>query len=215
MSQDTQKIKVVGITGGIGCGMSSVAKMMESWGGIVISGDDVARDIVRQGMPAYKEVVATFGEDILQTDKEINRKKLGNIVFSEKEQLMALNKAVHPYWIERMQQLIEQAKKTAGDKFVIVDAAILIETGLNKMVDYVVVVNAPMRQRREWIMKRNDIDECQADQRVFSQVPVTEKMKLANTVIENNGTMEQLNQEVTAIKSDILGVTAVNAEKGA
>jgi dephospho-CoA kinase len=183
--------------------------------GIVISGDDVARDIVRQGMPAYKEVVATFGEDILQTDKEINRKKLGNIVFSEKEQLMALNKAVHPYWIERMQQLIEQAKKTAGDKFVIVDAAILIETGLNKMVDYVVVVNAPMRQRREWIMKRNDIDECQADQRVFSQVPVTEKMKLANTVIENNGTMEQLNQEVTAIKSDILGVTAVNAEKGA
>jgi dephospho-CoA kinase len=215
MSQNTSKPRVVGITGGIGCGMSSVAIIMETWGGIVINGDAVAREIVRQGTPAYKEVVATFGEDILQPDKEINRKKLANIVFSEKEQLMALDKAVHPFWIEKMQQTIEQAKKSAGTKFVIVDAAILIETGLNKMVDYLVVVNAPMRQRREWIVKRDDIDECQADQRVYSQMPVPEKMKLANAVIENNGTMEQLKEKVELIKSDILGDTAVNAEKGA
>jgi dephospho-CoA kinase len=215
MSQDTSKPRVVGVTGGIGCGMSSVAKVMESWGGFIISGDDVARDIVRKGTPAYQEIVTTFGEDILQPDQQINRKKLGNIVFSEKEQLMALNKAVHPFWIEKMKETIEQAKKTAGNKLIIVDAAILIETGLNKMVDYVVVVNAPMRQRREWIVKRDHIDECQADQRVYSQVPVSEKIKLANAVIENNGTLEQLKEKTAAIKSDILGVTAVNAEKGA
>lgn len=194
---------VIGVTGGTGCGVTVVSQLMKEWGGALVSGDQLARDIMQSGMPAFNAVVEAFGESILTSDGQLDRRGLGAIVFKDKEKLERLNKAVHPFWIAAIKENIAKARES-GVSVIIVDAAILLETGLKSCVDKIVVVTAPLRLRRSRIMQRDDLDETQADQRIFSQVPVSEKISQADYVIENNGTLEQIKTKLEEIKADLL-----------
>jgi len=195
---------VIGVTGGTGCGVTVVSQLMKEWGGALVSGDQLARDIMQSGMPAFNAVVEAFGESILTSDGQLDRRGLGTIVFKDKEKLERLNKAVHPFWVAAIKENIEKARESGGVDVIIVDAAILLETGLKSCVDKIVVVTAPLRLRRARIMQRDDLDETQADQRIFSQVPVSEKINQADYVIENNGTLEQIKTKLEEIKADLL-----------
>lgn len=198
-----KRSSVIGVTGGTGCGVTVVSQLMKEWGGVLVSGDQLARDIMQSGMPACNAAIEAFGESILTPDGQLDRRGLGAIVFKDKEKLERLNKAVHPFWIAAIKENIAKARES-GVSVIIVDAAILLETGLKSCVDKIVVVTAPLRLRRLRIMQRDDLDETQADQRIFSQVPVSEKISQADYVIENNGTLEQIKTKLEEIKADLL-----------
>ena len=195
---------MIGVTGGIGCGMTTVSTMMSELGGKIISGDGIAREIVKKGQPAFEAIVKVFGTSILNEDGTLNRKKLGDIVFNDSEKLELLNKTIHPYWIEQMKTEIDHAKVISNGTIVIVDAAILLETGLKSLVDKLVVVTAPIKTRRERIRSRDSLDECQIDQRISAQMPVAEKAKQADFVIENTGTLEQTQKKINQIWNELI-----------
>jgi dephospho-CoA kinase len=216
MANTTEQQKItIGVTGGIGCGMSSVSDILVQWGGILINGDKVAREIIRKGEPAFRETVKVFGNGYLRPDGEIDRKKLGQLVFSNQEKLRQLNQAVHPYWVEKIKALLGETKKNLQPgQFIVLDAALIIETGLVDQVDKLIVVTAPLKDRRARICKRDGLDECQADQRIFSQMPVRKKAAKADYVIDNAGTLQELESKMQAIRTSLLSIDVENEHKG-
>ncbi len=210
MQTENKTVKIIGVTGGIGCGMSTVSQMMVEQSALIVSGDKVARDIVEKGQPALDALAKTFGKDILQSDGSLDRQKLGNIVFASQDKLNLLNKTVRPFWVERLKTEIERTKHNSNGSVVIVDAAILLEAGLRDWVDKLIVVTAPIKIRRERIRARDFLDECQIDQRIAAQIPVSEKAKQADFVIENTGTMEQTKQKINQIWNEIVPLAMRN-----
>lgn len=207
MQTENKSVKVIGVTGGIGCGMSTVSQMLADLGAKVINGDKIARDIVEKGQPTYDALVATFGQGILKSDGSLDRKKLGDIVFSSHDKLNLLNKTVRPHWVERLKADVERTKQNSNGSVVIVDAAILLEAGLRDLADKLIVVTAPIKTRRERIRARDFLDECQIDQRIAAQIPVSEKAKQADFVIENTGTIEQTKEKINQIWNEIIPPT--------
>jgi dephospho-CoA kinase len=214
-STTKQNTITIGVTGGIGCGMSSVSAILAQWGGILINGDRVARELMEKGQPAYQETVKVFGTDYVKPDGDFDRKKLGQLVFSSREKLMQLDQAVHPFWIEKIKTLITETRAhLQPGQFIILDAALIIETGLEAQVDKLIVVTAPMKDRRSRICKRDGLDECQADQRIYSQMPVKQKAAKADYVIDNSGTLQELEEKMQAIRTSLFSTDVENENKG-
>jgi dephospho-CoA kinase len=207
MQTENKAIKIIGVTGGIGCGMSTVSQMMKEQGARIVNGDKVARDIVEKGQPALDALAKAFSKEILQSDGSLDRKKLGDIVFASHDKLNLLNNTVRPFWVERLKSEIEHTKQNSNGSVVIVDAAILLEAGLRDIVDKLIVVTAPIKVRRERIRARDFLDECQIDQRIAAQIPVSEKAKQADFVIENTGTIEQTKQKIDQIWNELIPPT--------
>ncbi|MGH8059351.1 MAG: dephospho-CoA kinase, partial [Candidatus Entotheonellia bacterium] len=133
-------IPVMGLTGGIGAGKSTVTQMLSDLGAAVIDADIVGHQIYLPDMPAWREIVEAFGTDILQADRTINRQALGRVVFADPEALRTLNRIVHPKMLERMRELVAELRARGGVKAIVVEAAILIEANWTSLVDYVWVV---------------------------------------------------------------------------
>jgi len=178
---------IVGLTGGIATGKSLVSGEMERLGARVIDADVIAREIVEPGKPAYDEIVEEFGEGILGPSRSLDRKALGDIVFRDREALGKLNRITHPRIRQRIREEIAKARE---DEIVVVDIALLIETGFIDEVDKVIVVAAVEERQIERMLKRNGLTRQQALQRLSCQLPVKEKLEYADYVIENNGTIE-------------------------
>lgn len=215
MNREKHLIPLIGVTGGIGCGMTAVSQILSQWGGVLISGDQVAREIMKKGEPAYQETLKVFGPEYLLPDGEFDRKKLGQHVFSNRDELEKLNKAVHPYWVEKIKEKVTTERRNAQPgTFIILDAALLIETGLDVLADKRVVVTAPMKERRQRICQRDNLDETQADQRIFIQMPVPMKVLKADYVIDNSNTLEDLKIKLQEIRDSLLSSEDVNDSKG-
>lgn len=182
MKLNRGEVMIIGITGGSGSGKSSLAGLMQSEDALLIDADIIAREVVEKGMPALLEIVNTFGEDILMPDGSLNRKKLGAIVFGDKQRLLLLNQITHKYITERILDIIN----TKGYKSYIIDAAILIESEMYKSCDVVVVVTADEKVRINRIMERDGLSKTEAAKRVASQTAQEELIKKADYVIENN-----------------------------
>lgn len=177
-------MKIVGLTGGIASGKSTVSTMLRELGAVVIDVDLVGRDVVSKGGSAYNKIIENFGKEILMDDGNINRKKLGNIVFSDHEKLKLLNQITHPAIIQKVNEMIETEEK-AGKEVVVVDAAILIEMGLNKYVDCVWLVVVDRETQLERLMERDHLSYGNALNRMNAQITNEQRMEYADVVIDN------------------------------
>jgi dephospho-CoA kinase len=186
---------VIGLTGGIASGKSTISDMLRELGAAVIDVDLVSRDVVSQGKNAYNRIIECFGEDILLPDGEINRKKLGNIIFSDEEKLKLLNEITHPEIIENVCITIEALKKQ-HKKVVVVDAAILIEMGLNKHVDCVWLVLANRETQLKRVMERDNLSSEDAWNRINAQMSNEERLNYADAIIDTTHPVDVVRNRV-------------------
>ncbi|MDF1506997.1 dephospho-CoA kinase [Robertmurraya sp. DFI.2.37] len=189
---------VVGLTGGIASGKSTVSNILREHGVPIIDADLEARLAVAAGEPAYKEIVAYFGQDILLPNQEIDRAKLGAIIFNHEEKRLKLNSIVHPDVRRRMIEKREHAVN-AGEKLIVLDIPLLFESKLTHLVDktLLVFVNEEVQLKR--LMARNQFTAEEALARIQSQMPLKDKIKLSDAIIDNNGTIEETKKQLTAI----------------
>ena len=192
---------LIGLTGGIASGKSLAAEELKRLGAHLIDADEIAREVVKTGLPAYNEIVKEFGEKILNPDKTINRKELGRIVFSNTELRRRLERITHPRIQEKIDKYIKEIKGRNPDAIIVVDAALLIEAGLHKKMDKIIVVYAEEKIQIERLMKRDGFTIKDAKNRISAQMPLTEKRRYADFVIENveGKNKEKIKDEVKAI----------------
>ncbi|MGG0728257.1 dephospho-CoA kinase [Bacillus paramycoides] len=189
---------VVGLTGGIASGKSTVSQMFREIHIPVIDADIIAREVVERGKLAYNKIVEVFGTEVLQKDGELDRPKLGSVVFYNEEKRLQLNKIVHPAVREEMNEQKEMYIKE-GMQAVVLDIPLLFESKLTNLVDRVLVVAVTPNTQLERLMKRNDFSEKEATARIQSQMPLEEKVKMADEVIYNDGTIVETKTQLAAI----------------
>jgi dephospho-CoA kinase len=190
----------IGLTGGIASGKSTVSSMLKELGFPVIDADQIAREVVKPGEEAYKSIVETFGRDILLENGEINRPKLGSIIFHDQEKRALLNKIVHPFVRRRMNEQ-KKALFEKGEKAVIMDIPLLFESKLTHMVDKTILVYVDADVQLKRLMRRNGLTEKEAQARISSQMPLFQKVPLADAVINNNGTIEETRKQLIHLLS--------------
>lgn len=189
-------MRIIGITGPIASGKTTVTSLLKEKGAIAIDADEIARDVVEPGKPAWREIVAYFGEDVLLHDRRLNRRKLGKIVFENPDKLEALNKAIHPQVIDEINKRVKQVEAAYGDgKVVVIDVPLLIEVGLHKQCDLTVVVTADKDIRKQRLQEKGLTKE-EAESRVAAQSEKEKLEKQADIFIENNGPFAELEKKV-------------------
>ncbi|MGD1412605.1 dephospho-CoA kinase [Bacillus stercoris] len=189
---------VIGLTGGIASGKSTVANMLIEKGITVIDADIIAKQAVEKGMPAYRQIVDEFGEDILLSNGDIDRKKLGALVFTNEQKRLALNAIVHPAVRQEMLKRRDEAIANR-EAFVVLDIPLLFESKLESLVDKIIVVSVTKELQLERLMKRNQLTEEEAVSRIRSQMPLEEKAARADQVIDNSGTLEETKRQLDDI----------------
>jgi dephospho-CoA kinase len=186
---------VIGLIGGIGSGKSRVAALLRDKGGRVIAGDDLGHEALRQ--PAIRDrVIDRWGKGLLQDNGEINRRRLGAIVFADPAARHALERIVHPWITQRMRDEVAQAQADPAARFVVVDAAILLEAGWNDLCDRLVFVDAPTEVRRRRIAAQRGWTSAEAEAREQAQLPLTAKAVRADYTLHNAGSLESLDRQV-------------------
>jgi dephospho-CoA kinase len=194
----------IGLTGGIGSGKSTVAQFFKDKGAYLIDFDILAHTVEEPERPAWKRIVEEYGPDILTEDSTINREKLGNIVFQDKEKLETLNSIVHPAVFEEWLRRMEEIKKEKEDAIVISDIPLLFEVGLYKYVDLTILVYIPPEEQIERIMTRNGFTREEAEYRLQSQMSIDEKLSFADIVINNEGSPEETQKIVEKCWPELL-----------
>lgn len=196
----------VGLTGGIGTGKSHVAKIFIELGCYVFDADKIARQVVEPGEVGFEKVVAEFGKEILAEDGTIDRAKLGQIVFSSPEKREKLNQILHPIIIAKQDSLISETIDQDPNAIVIIDAALMIETGSYKRFDKLIVVYCDRESQIERVMKRNNLPRNEVESRINSQMPSDEKRKYADIEIDTSGTFEETEDKVKAVYQELKGL---------
>lgn len=199
---------LVGLTGNIGSGKSTVAQMLSERGATIIDADVLARRAVELGTPAFAKIVARWGSSILAPDGHLDRAALRRVVFADHAQLEELNQIVHPE-VERLRmRLIDQAKRR-GDRVVVCDIPLLFERHMTDRFDRIVLVDAHRAIRLERMVKERGLRETEAMEMIASQMPAELKRARADFIVENDGTFAQLERRVndvwTALSRDASG----------
>jgi len=191
---------IIGLTGSIGTGKSMIAAKFQELQIPVVDADIIAREVVEPKREAYVKIVETFGTEILHEDGTLNRKALGQIVFNDEAKRKKLNEIIHPAirkeMLKKRDHLVEQ-----GEQCVVLDIPLLYESGLTHFVDKVIVVFTDPDVQLKRIMARDNSTEQEAKSRINSQIPVAEKAKKADAVIDNNGTKESSRKQLETILS--------------
>ena len=188
-------MKVIGLTGGIGSGKSTVSQYLQELGAVVLDADEVGHEAYKPNTETWREVVAAFGEQILTTDGEIDRRRLGGIVFSDPGALARLNQIMHPRMYDMMKARIEEYRQQ-GVEVVVLEAAVLLEAGWTPLVDevWVTVASVPVVVKRA--KERTGLPEEQILARIRSQLSSEERAKQASVVINNDGNLDELKTKV-------------------
>jgi len=185
----------IGITGGIGSGKSTVTRLLEKRGARIINADEIAKEATEPGTAAYESIVQWFGTGVLDEDERIDRKKLGDIVFSNKEQLDMLNRLTHGAVIERIKELLDGYKKQQA-QLAVVEAIVPVKHGFLDLVDTVWVVAASEDVRIKRITERSGLTPDEARQRIRAQMSDAMYKSIACQVIYNDGTFQELEKKV-------------------
>ena len=194
---------ILGLTGSIASGKSTVSKMICEFGIPIVDADVIAKQVVEVGQVAYQKIIETFGPKILLENGEINRPALGAIIFNNPERREELNKIVHP---EVRKVMLQQSKRLLdeGHRIVILDIPLLFESKLTSLVEKTIVVYVDEENQIKRLMERNKLSEEDAMARITSQIPVSEKVKLADYVIDNNGDLEDTKRQVKDLLNKII-----------
>jgi dephospho-CoA kinase len=186
-------MKVIGLTGSFGSGKTFVASIFHSLGAKVIDADKLAHDVIRKPRAEYKRIVKLFGKGILNKQGQIDRKKLGSIVFADKVLLGKLNRIVHPQVIKQIKRSIGNARQS---DVLVIDAPLLLEAGLERLVDKLVVVKCIKERQVKRCQEKFYLQKKQVMQRLANQIPLKKKMNLADLVIDNSGSMSRTRKQV-------------------
>jgi len=189
---------VIGLTGGIASGKSTVSKMFQGFHIQVIDADIIAREVVEPGKEAYNEIVKAFGKEVLEENGELNRPKLGSIVFHNEEKRLLLNNIVHPAVRKEMNAQKDRYIRE-NTQAVVLDIPLLFESKLTSLVDQILLVYVDNETQITRLMERNLFTEEEAKARIASQMPLQEKIAFADKVINNNGTIEETKAQLSNI----------------
>ncbi|QDG54214.1 dephospho-CoA kinase [Persicimonas caeni] len=201
MPQDDTFV-IVGLTGGIASGKSTVANMMAELGARIIDADVIARKIVEPGEPAWEDIREAFGDEVLRDDDTLDREALGKVVFGDREARKKLESITHPRIGQRMMERAQQIR-SEGHHWVIYDAALIVENGIHEWLDSLIVVAADRDVQIKRVMERDNMSHDEAVQRLDAQMPLEEKIAVADYVIDNNGTLQQTREQVEQIYQQI------------
>lgn len=194
---------VVGVTGGIATGKSAVVEQFRQLGAAVISADELAREIVRPGEDALARLVERFGPGILLSDGNLDRKALAELIFADPEARRDLNRITHPA-IARLSAARIASLQRQGAMLIIYEAPLLFEAGAENRVERIVVVTAPAEVQRQRLMARDGLDERAAQARIEAQMPLADKVRRADFVVDNAGTVDDLAVKVRDLYDRLL-----------
>ncbi len=181
----------VALTGGIACGKSVVARILQEKGCFVHSADKVSHDLMAPGGAAWKKVVARFGEGLLGPDRAIDRGRLGRIVFSDPEALRFLNRLIHPLVLAEMKKLASRLERAGRTRIFVSEAALTVEAGYAPLFDKVVVVHCPAQVQLARLMMRDGISADEARRKIGAQMPIEEKLKHADYAVDASGSLQE------------------------
>jgi dephospho-CoA kinase len=198
----------VGLTGGLASGKSFVGRALSDLGCLLIQADLLGRQVLEQGGETYEAVVATFGNQILDPDGKINRRRLARIVFSDPEQLAKLSALVHPHVKMRERDLADEFAREHPDGIAVTEAAILIETGSYKDYDRLIVAVCRPEQQIERSMERDGVSREEVLNRLSRQMPLEEKVKHADFIIDTSGSKENTLQQVRTVYEALRGMSS-------
>lgn len=187
---------IVGLTGSLGSGKTTVAKIFKSFGAKVIDADKIAHYLLKSGTKSYKKIVSTFGSRILKKNKTINRRRLSQIVFSQRKSLEKLNRIMHP----EIMKIIKKEIDAARQGIIVIDAPLLVEAGGTNFIDKLIVVNINRKKQIERIQKRMALSKPEILKRIKCQMPLKDKVRLSDFVIDNSGTIENTKKQVKQIR---------------
>ena len=189
-------VRVIGLTGGIASGKTTISNILKELGAIIIDADKIARKVVEKSSPALKDIEENFGRDVLFKNGKLDRKKLGNIVFNDTGSLKKLNEIIHPYIVEKIIDEINHYKKTYNNRVIILDAALLIELNLMDLVEEVWLIVVPEEMQLGRLVERDNISANQAQKRIDAQIPLEDKKKYADLIIDNSKDLTYLQAQI-------------------
>jgi len=206
----------IGLTGGIATGKSSVGRMFAELGVHTIDADEIAHDLMRPGEKIYDEIVRRFGPEILSADKTVDRGRLAELAFdSKRPRIYELNSLIHPGVIERYQKWMEEIGRREPEAIVMLEAALLLEAGLRRSFDKVIVVSCKPQQRIERWEKRLKVDaetaRHEVTRRMRAQAPDEAKIQAADFVVDNSGSVEDTRKQVQKIHEALVAQTQVKS----
>lgn len=191
-------MKLIGLTGGIASGKSTVATILKQLGATVINADELSREVVQRGNEAWKEIVGTFGADILQSDQTLDRKKLRTMVFNSPEARKKLEAIIHPKVRALAEERIRELA-AAGRSIIVYEVPLLFEGQLHLWLRPVILVASDINTQKQRLRDRDHLTDTEAQQHIDAQMSLDEKRKLADYVIENNGSLDDLEQQVKSV----------------
>jgi dephospho-CoA kinase len=195
-------VKLVGLTGGIASGKSTVATVLQRLGAAIVNADDLAREVVEPGREAWKEIVASFGSEVLQADQSLDRQKLRALIFNQPEARKRLESIIHPRVRALAEERIRQ-NAAAGYPVVVYEVPLLFEGGLQEWLRPVILVACSVETQTARLQQRDRLSAADAEKHIAAQMSLAEKRRLADYVIENNGTLEDLERQTREILEKI------------
>jgi dephospho-CoA kinase len=205
----------VGLTGGIGCGKSTVAAMMRNLGCHILDADALARDLTEPGQPALREIIAAFGPEILSHDGHMDRARVAHLVFHSASKLATLNRILHPRVIAQQEQQLAEIARTDPRAVAVVEAALLVEAGYYNSLDRLIVVWCRPEQQIERLSNARGraMSEEDARRRIAAQMPLDEKRRLASDEIDNSGSLADTEKQVAALVGILKQFAEANKQK--
>ena len=197
-------MQMIGLTGGIATGKTTVSKMLTEFGVPVIDADVIYRTLSEKGNRVWKAVYEAFGEDYFLANGDMDRKTLGDLIFSDSLAREKLNQLTHPIVKEEMQRILAQIEEEQDPPLVVLDVPLLFESGWDHWLDEVWVVVIPEEMQLERLIKRDKFSREQAINRIKSQMRIDEKQRLADRVIDNSGSLMETRSQVQKLLDDIL-----------
>ncbi|MDR3071159.1 MAG: dephospho-CoA kinase [Endomicrobium sp.] len=195
---------IIGLTGGIATGKSESAKYFNELGIFSIDADAISKELTTSGMPAFNELVQAFGRSVLCSNEFLNRKKLANIIFSNKQAKSKVEKILHKRIISCINEMILYNRNKHD---VLINAPLLFEVGLDKICDKIIVIWVPYDIQVKRLMLRDNLDNAAAKKRIHSQMPLKEKIKFANFVIDNTGSKEDLKKNINNLYKTCINIS--------
>ena len=187
---------VIGVTGNLGTGKSTVSALLKEKGAMVIDADKIAHELMEPGKPAYQDIREFFGNSILREDGKIDRKQLGRQVFADKAKLKKLCNILHPLVKEECQEQLQRILKRDPKSVVVLDVPLLIESGMKQQVDWVIAVATTLENQLERSMTRLGLNKREALQRIQSQMSPLEKSKQADFVVSTSGSLDEIKVQI-------------------
>lgn len=187
---------ILGVTGSFGSGKTTVARIFERYGAKLVDADKIVHCLIKPENKVYQKTVKVFGRGILNRNRSVNRRKLAKLIFSKPALLNKLNQIIHPQVIRLIKQKVSQAKQGV----LVLDAPLLIEAGLNRIVDKLIVVKITRKKQINRLKAKTDLTEGEIRERIRCQMPLSKKLRLADFIIDNNGSIEKTRKQVAEIR---------------